>query len=50
MVNLALAIAPHVEETVYVMSNPSLTSTPEVVKNARRKLPPPWAHLRNKSS
>ncbi|KAL8753741.1 MAG: hypothetical protein Q9199_004839 [Rusavskia elegans] len=42
MVNLALAIAPHVEETVYVMSNPSLTSTPEVVKNAR---PATWEGL-----
>lgn len=37
MVNLSLAIAPHVEETVYVMSNPSLTSISEVVKNASRK-------------
>ncbi|KAL8868645.1 MAG: hypothetical protein Q9198_008108 [Flavoplaca austrocitrina] len=36
MVHLSLAIAPHVKETVYVMSNPSLTSISEVVKNASR--------------
>ncbi|KAL8993176.1 MAG: hypothetical protein Q9169_006548 [Polycauliona sp. 2 TL-2023] len=36
MVKLALAIAPHVKETVFVMSNPSLTSIAEVVKNASR--------------
>ncbi|CAL8580579.1 hypothetical protein XPA_006301 [Xanthoria parietina] len=36
MVKLSLAIALHVKETVFVMSNPSLTSSSEVVKNASR--------------
>ena len=38
MVNLSLAIAPHIDGAVHVMSNPNLTSTLEIVRNAKREL------------
>lgn len=37
MVKLALAIAAYITEAVHVMTNPKLTSTDAIVKNAKRE-------------
>ena len=37
MVSLSLTIAPLITGAIYVMANPTLTSTSEIVENAQRE-------------
>ena len=54
MCKLNLTIAPHVTGAIHVMTNPTLTSTSQIIENAQRAtrplLPPPPSLYRQKST